>query len=452
MREKGSLEALPGPHQPSQPLQQAIMNNELINIRTLEELIEAFKRDPAFTLIKSLSDPNLPARLKDQLVNQSAKGRSINVIVRTLVGELEAELETYQGLVDKKLLRASKQALWQKLQPQITTIFHSELMNANAKEQLQAWANRGIEEVERREMRDLKTCTNCRQLHGTVWKIADLLKLDYPLTQDPTDSSKWISHPGCRGGFLSRERIGDLDLSGSIDDILERVKQMQSGQVPTVKIQEVRPQPVPPTLTVNLGGFQVEDIPRAQLTDVERTAQELGVFRGNLKVVDEITADPIYQDWLRGQVMAQEGLEGPALDARVNDLLHDQTGKLVSVQIGDQTLIDAKAQGVSRIPMSVSVAEKSAHQTWQDQVMGRELEAQFKELVEKLRAEAVSEPGLELVVGEPPVMTADNQSVFVAAYVDYVTNPFALKYRDPAVYEWLRESVFSGLEYTRRQL
>src|SRR3990172_9478775 len=114
------------------PREEVFLDNELINFRTLEELIESSRRDRTFTLIKSLYDPNLLAHWKE-LVNQAAEGRSINVIVRTLVKKLQAELETYQGLVDKKLLRESKQALWQKLEPKIATIFHSELMNANTK-------------------------------------------------------------------------------------------------------------------------------------------------------------------------------------------------------------------------------------------------------------------------------------------------------------------------------
>lgn len=174
-----------------------------------EQLRRSF--DMAFRSVTSLPD-EIVERIRSRILKNLEEGRgSTEKVLRAIIQE---EIEGL-GEMDPVSLRKAIRKIWDETKRDLQRVIRSESINAYSRVQLKEWADRGIKRVRRKSIDDDRTCAICRELSrpGTnIYDIEALLRLDYPVSQDP-DTGEWMTHPNCflpgtlvRGDFVAGSR------------------------------------------------------------------------------------------------------------------------------------------------------------------------------------------------------------------------------------------------------
>jgi len=198
--------------------------------------------EKSFTKVKSLPD-EIVGVIKDKLLGTTQIDTSD--ILREMIGESELDLKSRVGQPGFSAadLREGLRYIWGKYRFNIERILRTESMGAHTAAQLREWYDQGVKEVTRITINDNRTCEICKQVGrpGNRWLIADLLKLNNPLIEDPNNPGELLTHPQDRCSFEPILDVTQMDmlyfeLTGQIPDYeaaaTVRAKQAEVANVP----------------------------------------------------------------------------------------------------------------------------------------------------------------------------------------------------------------------------
>lgn len=366
--------------------------------------------------------------VKDDIISQirdNLRDKS-GMIPSNLIASLfeKLEKEDFDKLSEEQVKGKLRQ-IWEAVKPRYQTIVRTESANQAIKSQLEEWYNAGYEEVIRKEHHDDKVCSKCLALDGNIYRIEDLLKLEYPLTQDPADGS-WLTHPNCRGWFV-------LNVNFRPDDLTSFTPDEFIG-----------------TLDFTQSGVDVDNVPVEVEGEVKDTLRNLEID-ADVKYVPEITESEEYKKELEDQIRKEKGdISDLVLDSHVEDQMKEDKDKLNSYLTDDGVLLISGNSLVSE-PVSLQISRQSASEKWEE--LSSSAKRKIKKLWDKKRKEksyTIEEQGVE-IFGESafisPQCEESHKDYFIEAFSYYVTSPDSLYFLDEEIYKILKEEVFGGREF-----
>lgn len=376
--------------------------------------------DMAFRSVTSLPD-QIVERLRDRLRQGLVTGISTEQVLRSILQDEINDLNLEQG----NDLREAIRRVWGRTRNDLLRVIRTETVNAYSRVQLQEWSNAGIQRATRHSIDDDITCAVCRALSrppDNVYNISELLALDYPVTQDPSDGS-WLTHPNCRCWF---EPV--------VEDVWAEVEGMEKDLFGDLTSRDTK------ALTV----------PIDSQDHVEKMLKEMSepLTMQFTKKIEEL---PEWQEW-RLHTLADEGVSSDRAMVMVSDesfigMLTEWTDPKTGVHyIAD----DARAIDHVTFPM----ARAEANKKWEgfDLDLTGWVQNRFDE--KKRETEMTLEKeGIEIFGGQPFVNIPASNSAhdyFTESYAFYMVNPTVLQALDSTMYDWLNENLFHGREFLER--
>lgn len=403
-------------------------NNDVIarvvaDIRDEQRIKDAIGR--ALTQIKTVPGEVIN-QIREKLLQDHQK--SPQNIMRELLLDKQMEL-TEAGVAD---IRAAIQDIWTRQRYIYQRIVRTETINAYARTQLEEWFEQGLTEVTRHSINDVKTCAICRELSRpgvNVYKIEDLLKLEYPMTQDPK-TGEWLTHPHCRCSFRPKVNWDFLD---EIEQDLNNIT-------------------IPPTFENTTDFSSDESV--ASNVPVEYKDGVAGLFErddpgGQFEFVPDVSED---DRWRVERKAELERIYGPAEGARMyNDELRENRGKMNSSILNDGTMLVSGYAG-DTFPVGSILLRPKAERVW-DSLSDDDQASIIRTFNEKKKTEGftLEEQGIQVFGGEPFISTMAAKSAmdyFVDSYVAYVNEPVKVKYMDPGMFIYLKDNIFAGRDFS----
>ena len=373
----------------------------------------------AFQSVTSLPDQiveSIRERMQQGLVSGITTQQVLRQILQEQIDDLDLEQEDD--------LREALERIWTRTRSDLQRVIRTETVNAYSRVQLQEWHDEGIRQVTRHSIDDDVTCAVCRALSrppDNVYDIVDLLRLDYPVTQDPRDGS-WLTHPNCRCWF---EPI--------IEDVWEELEDLEVELFGDIRRQDTMALSVP-----------IDD-----RDHVEKMLREMDEDI-TMQFVARIEDVPEWREWQRNQFITIQGYSPERAEVALDDEIYfggalewtdPQTGTSYiardSRKIDHITMPMARAQGIRKYDKLPSV----------DFILER-----FREKKEETEMTLESE-GIQIFGGEPfinPAASNSSQDYFTESYAFYMVNPTLLQALDKPMYDWLNADVFHGREYLQR--
>jgi len=376
--------------------------------------------DMAFKSVTSLPD-DVVEQVRERMLNSLGTGQSTDAVLRDILKDRAAELGSEDDI------RKALQDIWGKTRYELQRVIRTESINAYSRVQLQEWKDAGIRQVTRHSIDDLKTCTRCQELSqpgSNEYDIDDLLRLDYPVTEDPAaGKGNWLTHPHCRCWFepivesiwdelgeMEKELFGDITRGDSTALDVPADSQRSVEKILREDREGVTVQFVP----------SVTDLKQWQDYRLYELADDVGFDRASMAIIDEIALDDVYE-WTDPDM----GIH----------------------------YVSTKTRSVDH--MTAPIARASAAIKWDSYAPG-EMKNYVRDVwnEKKTRASAtLEEDGFEIFGGEPfltPAAAESPRSYFVEAVAAYMVSPTVLYSVDPMMYDWVQSEVYGGKEYIQR--
>ncbi len=364
--------------------------------------------------------------IREKLMEEHQK--SPQNIMRELLLEKEIEISE-AGVAD---IREAINDIWTEQRYIYQRIVRTETINAYARTQLEEWLEQGLTEVTRHSIDDSKTCAICRELSRpgvNVYKIEDLLRLEYPLTQDPKTGG-WLTHPHCRCSFRPKVNWDFLD---EIESDLNLIT-------------------IPPDFEHTTDFSSDESVvSNAPIEHKDGIAKlfERDDPEGRFEFVPDVSEDERWRNERRAEL---ERFYGPAEGKRRYDAeTREHRGRLNSSVLSDGTMLVSGYAG-DTFPVGSILLRPKAERTWEllDEGDKASITRTFKDK-KKTESFTLEEQGIQVFGGEPFISTMAAQSpkdYFVESYLSYVNEPVKIRYMDAGMFLYLMENVFGGRDFS----
>ena len=382
-----------------------------------EQLRQSF--DMAFKSVNSLPD-DVVERIRAKIMENLDLGAgSTEQVLRALI---EEEIEAL-NIEDPAELREAIKKIWDKTRHDLQRVIRSESINAYSRVQLQEWYDRGLRTCRRRSIDDERTCAICRELSRpgiNEYSIEDLLKLDYPVTQDP-DSGDWLTHPNCRCWF---EPV--------IEDVWAEIEGIEADLFGDL----------------TRGDATATDVPIDARTSVEKALREHKDLDMQMAFVPKIVDLP---EWRKSRRQELETEVGDRAEIVLESEIAFNAVTEWTDPVSGIHYVAGQAQDISH--PSTPVSRAAGGRLWDKGMVDHSwVASRYRN--KKDEAEATIEvEGYQIFGGEPfptEVAAESARDYFVESYALYVTQPYILQTTDATMYDWLAFEVFGGREFLQR--
>ena len=327
--------------------------------------------------------------------------------------------------------------LWNRMRYVYERIIRTETVNMYNRAGLQEWADAGYTQVIRREINDNRTCAYCRTVDGLTFDINKLLKLDYPLIQDP-DTGEYVGHPNCRGHFEPIVSFTDWD---------------SFLPPPEVAFDTVE--------SIEVGDTAVRGVPVPMADQIE-SALGVNDIQTNVDIVPDVVDTPVWIEQERERIRQEEvdrGRRPPSdmqLDLMVNESRENQRGQIALFESPEGELSISGFSFFADEPdwFVLRARGKQAHDA-----LTKEQHTAVDELYRikvKESTYTIDDDGIE-IIGQPvggrivgfitPIASQDAYNYFIESFAFYQSDPYKLEFLDPVMYEFLRDFVHAGSEF-----
>lgn len=345
-------------------------------------------------------------------------------IVNALFAEVDAKELAEQGVSEEELVSRLSD-LWNKQRNIYQRIVRTETMNIYSKSSLQEWNDAGFKKVVRREMHDHKVCAYCRSVDGKEYNIEDVLKLDYPLIQNP-ETGEYEGHPNCRGGFDPVVGMEDWD---------------EFIAPPGAEFDEVVDLPL------------VSGVPGGLADDISKTLQD-NPLETEVRVTPDVVDTREWEDMERAKVIQEltdkSGGTTPSdmlVDMELEERRENQRGEISSYRLDNG---DTLVSGFSMYEESPGwfVLRQRGATLWSS--ASSELRGMVTAMFnarKQINSMTLEVDGLE-IIGSPgeettgffiPAAAVSPEAYFAESYALYYTDAYKLEFLDPEIYRVVKE-------------
>ncbi len=385
----------------------------------------------AFSKINTVSDDMLE-KMRTKLHD------NVDDIPSNIVNQLFAEVdaEGLGSLTDEEVQDRLGE-LWNQQRYIYERIIRTETMNIYVTGGLQEWSDAGYKKAVRREMNDNKVCAYCRTVDGKEYDIGKLLKLDYPLIQNP-DTGEYEGHPYCRGSFSPIVSFSEFD---------------EYIPPPEVAFDDVEP--------VLVGDTEINGVPTVMADQIE-SALEQNDLSAVVNVVPDVVDTLAWVDAERQKILQDElgqGRQAPSgmrLDLMVNESQEANRGAVSLFETDTGETLVSGFSFFGNEPEWFILRQRGK----QDYL---ELPTDLIDTIDEMYAMKLAESEMTIdddgieIIGIPaggravgfitPTASQDAENYFIESFSFYQTDPYKLEFLDPLMYAFLRDSVYNGVQF-----